>query len=171
MPTVLVHEWPPKELTVLRVGLEELAQLVAAPIDDLSEQERRGWLARLLVVRSCGYLEQAAAWAGKGYLAGRSHGPVLSFGHSWLGRARNPWPEALVLFVGRFDMAWSNELSDILQADDQRLHRELSFLVDRRNRIAHGLNEGIGIVRALALSEVAFEIADWFVLRFNPDRP
>jgi len=57
-----------------------------------------------------------------------------------------------------------------LEADDQRLRRELAFLVDRRNKIAHGLNEGIGTVKALALKDVASEAADWFIARFNPGR-
>jgi hypothetical protein len=55
-----------------------------------------------------------------------------------------------------------------LDANDERLARELAFLVDCRNKIAHGLNEGIGSQKALALKDVAVEIADWFVLRFNP---
>ncbi len=39
---------------------------------------------------------------------------------------------------------------------------------DRRNRIARGLNEGITRDKALMLKEVAAEVADWFILRFNP---
>jgi hypothetical protein len=76
----------------------------------------------------------------------------------------------LVTLVARFDTTWAGDLLDVLEADDQRLHREVSFLVDRRNKIAHGLNEGVGTVRALQLSDVACEVSDWFLARFDPDR-
>jgi len=161
--------WPPSEVTKLKLRLDELANLVALPAGD-SPPEARDWLARLLVVRGCGYLEQTVILVSRGYLAGRSAGPVRTFGQSWLERGKNPWPDSLCLLAGRFDTEWSAELEALLEADDQRLRRELAFLVDRRNKIAHGLNEGIGTVKALALKDVACEAADWFIARFNPGR-
>lgn len=94
---------------------------------------------------------------------------VRSFAHSWQERSINPAPEALCALVGRFDAGLQEELEAWLDADDQRYRRELSFMVNRRNRIAHGLNEGIGPKRALELVEAAQEVTDWFILRFNPD--
>lgn len=129
-----------------------------------------GWLSRLLVVRSCGYVEQTLVEVARGYIAGRSGGPPRSFAHSWLERGPNPTPDALVVMTNRFDAAWAADLQDFLGADDERLARELAFLVDRRNRIAHGLNEGIGVRKALDLKDVATEVADWLIARFNPDR-
>lgn len=70
----------------------------------------------------------------------------------------------------RFDQLLCDDFTAFLDADDQRLRRELEFLVDRRNRIAHGLNEAIGSRKALDLKAVACEIADWLVLRLNPNR-
>lgn len=169
MSRVRSSQWPPKEWLELKSRLEELEQLVSQPVNSL-DQDTRDWLARLLVVRSCGFLEQTALSVTRGYLAHRSSGPVRSFSFSWLDRGRNPTPEALVVLAGRFDARWSEELSEILEADDQRLRREVAFLVDRRNKIAHGENEGIGIVKAIELKDVACELADWFVLRFNPGR-
>jgi hypothetical protein len=164
-----VTHWPPREVRDIRARLDELEQLVSSPVDDLS-QDVRDWLARLLVVRSCGYLEQTVIAVSRGYLSGRSSGPVRSFGDSWLDRGPNPSPSALETLTGRFDNAWATELVQLLDVDDQRLHRDMAFLVDRRNKIAHGLNEGIGTVRALRLKASACEVADWFILRFNPDR-
>jgi hypothetical protein len=169
MATAVFTEWPPREVTILRGRLEELTELVAAPAADVS-QEVRDWLARLLVVRSCGFLEQTVVHVCRGYLAGRSGGPVRSFGHSWLERGGNPSPDALAMLTGRFDSGWANELAELLEANDQTLQREVAFLVDRRNKIAHGLNEGVGTVKALALKEVACDVGDWFVARFNPER-
>lgn len=166
---VAVEQWPPRGVTDLRRRLSELKELVASSQHD-TPQETGDWLARLLVVRSCGYLEQMVMYSVRGYLAGRSAGPVRAFGQSWLERGRNPTPEWLTELVGRFDAQWSADLVEFLEADDQRLRREVAFLVDRRNKIAHGLNEGIRIRRALELHASATEVADWFLARFNPER-
>ena len=166
----MTSQWPPREVLTLRQRLDALSDLVEKPSHYEVPQDALEWLARLLVVRSCGYLEQAILEVLRAYISARSGGPPRTFAHSWLERGSNPTPDALALLAGRFDTTWSNELIDLLEADDQRLHREVSFLVDRRNRIAHGLNEGIGSVKALALKGVACELADWFVLRFNPAR-
>jgi hypothetical protein len=169
MAASVVTIWPPRAVIEVSQRLNELKNLVGSPREETS-QEARDWLARLLVVRSCGFIEQIVLEVCRGYLDQRSGGPARSFSSSWLERGRNPTPDALVTFVGRFDAAWSAELRELLDENDERLGRELAFLVDRRNKIAHGLNEGIGAVKAIQLSEVSGEISDWFVARFNPDR-
>jgi RiboL-PSP-HEPN len=157
-------------VTSLRQKLEELALLVEDPQGQHVPHDASDWLARFLVVRSCGYLEQTIAEVVHAYLRGRSGGPVRAFATSWMERSRNPTPEALLVLTGRFDSVWSSDLQTFLEADDQRLAREISFLVDRRNRIAHGLSEGVGGRKALGLKDVACEVADWFIARFNPGR-
>lgn len=166
----MATQWPPWEVTSLRQKLEDLALLVEQPAAHAVPQQAEDWLARFLVVRSCGYLEQTVAQVAREYVRGKSGGPTRSFAVSWLERTGNPTPAALVVLAGRFDAVWSSDLGALFEADDQRLSREVSFLVDRRNRIAHGLNEGIGGRKALALKDVACEVADWFIARFNPDR-
>jgi hypothetical protein len=157
-------------VTRLQESLNELAELVEEVQRNHADGPEAGWLARLLVVRSCGYLEQVIDEVSRELMQGRSGGVVRSFSQSWLPSHRNPGPERLGEWVNRFDTAWSVELGELLDDDDERLRRELAFLVDRRNRIAHGLNEGIGIRKALDLRNVAIEIADWFIRRFNPNR-
>jgi hypothetical protein len=130
----------------------------------------RAWMARLLVVRSVGYIEQSVGECLRGHIQEKSGGWMRSFSHSWLERGRNPSPENLLQLLGRFDQALSDEFEVLLQENDEHLRRELSFMVDRRNKIAHGLNEGIRSERAVDLSEVAVTITDWFVLKFNPLR-
>jgi hypothetical protein len=162
--------WPPWEVTSLRQKLDELAAIIERPAEQAVPDDAADWLARFLVVRSCGYLEQTIAEVGRAYTRERSGGPVRAFAISWLERSPNPTPEALVVLTGRFDARWASYLADFLDEDDQRLSREVFFLVDRRNRIAHGLSEGVGRTKALALKDVACEVADWFIARFNPDR-
>jgi hypothetical protein len=85
-----------------------------------------------------------------------------------MGRGSNPWAHKLVALLARFDGVWAAEFEEILSADDHRLKGELNLLVDRRNKIAHGLSEGIGSVKALELLGTARDVADWFILRLDP---
>jgi len=128
------------------------------------------FLARFLVIRSSGYLEQTVFEVARGYVNGKSGGLVRSFAHSWLEKTRNPTADNLRQLVGRFDQSLREEFDDLMSDDDERLSRELAFLIDRRNQIAHGLSEGINRGKALALKEVATDLADWFILKYNPAR-
>lgn len=63
---------------------------------------------------------------------------------------------------------WASEFNAYLDAEDKRVRRELGLLVDRRNNISHGQNEGLGVRKALDLSELALEVGDWLALRLSP---
>jgi hypothetical protein len=168
MATTVIR-WPPTGVLNLQQSLDELAEIVTEASRDGDADREVAWLAKLLVVRSCGYLEQVMLQVGLALTEAKSGGPVRSFALSWFPTYRNPSPEQLVNWAGRFDPEWSIELREILDAEDEEIARKLSLLVDRRNRIAHGLNEGIGVRKALDLKEAATTVADWFVLRFNPE--
>jgi hypothetical protein len=165
-----VMRWPPLEVISIREKLDELGALVEEKQRDTNPGPVPDWLARLLVVRTCGYLEQVVRGVARGFIMDRSGGYVRNFAQTAIPEGRNPAPSYLVEWVGKFDAELADELGELLEADDQRLHRELAFLVDRRNKIAHGLNEGLTARKALDLKSVACEVADWFILKFNPDR-
>ncbi len=93
---------------------------------------------------------------------------VRTFSLTWLERTGNPSPSVLEELAGRFDRALQDDLEAYLNADDQRLRRDLYSLVNLRNRIAHGENEGVGRDRALRLSVSSEELSDWWILSFNP---
>lgn len=159
--------WPSLEIHNLErslAGLHDLVEAHARTADDDVVQE----LSRFLVVRSCGFLEQVTEQCCRAYLGSKSDPRSAGFGGSWLGRGRNPSPSQLVELVRRFDAQWGAELEDELNADDERLRREIGFLVDRRNKIAHGLSEGIGAGKAMELALVAMEVTDWFIRRLDP---
>jgi hypothetical protein len=159
--------WPSLQIQRLEsslLALRSLVDLNARSGDDDVVRE----LSRFLVVRSCGFLEQVTEECCREYLGSKSDRRSADFGASWLGRGRNPSSANLVALVGRFDAAWSSELEALMKDDDERLQRELSFLVDRRNKIAHGLSEGIGARKAIDLADMVREITDWFQLRLDP---
>lgn len=160
--------WPPREVQDLERKLDELV-LLTSDWQHVNE-EVRGWLARLLVVRACGYLEQTVVEIFRSYVREMSYGMVKTFAHSFLEKSRNPSLANLREQLGRFDSQIQRDFDAFLAADDERLSRDLAFLVDRRHKIAHGLNEGINPARALRLAESAKEVADWFILCLNPQR-
>jgi RiboL-PSP-HEPN len=162
-------QWPPFVVTSLRENLAAL-RVVTEDSDKNLEPEVRSWLARLLIVRSVGYIEQVVVECCREHVRQRSGGMVQNFAHSWLERSKNPSPENLAQLLGWFDQGLRDEFEDFLHEGDERLYRDLSFLVDRRNRIAHGLNEGIGAQRALELVDAGQDMVDWFILRLNPHR-
>jgi len=70
--------------------------------------------------------------------------------------------------TNRLDLNLGEKLRIFLEADDQYLYREISLLVDRRHKMAHGLNEGLGPAKALSLKTDANRVAQWFIQELNP---
>ncbi|MFC8917848.1 HEPN domain-containing protein [Streptomyces sp. NPDC057116] len=159
--------WPPRNVVALRQAIEPLADWVKNTPASRTDDEKI-WLVRFFVVRTCGYLEQVVYECARAYVDGKSGGPVRSFSQSWIARSRNPSPENMLELAGRFGGQFEDSLRSLLDDDDQRLYRELALLVDRRHKIAHGLNEGLTGTKALALYECSLEVAAWFLDNLNP---
>lgn len=158
--------WPPSGLSLIEQQLNRLAAAVAEPLERPVDDQV--WLTRFLIVRACGYLEQAVHETLKGHLAERSGGTVRAFALSWLERSRTPSPENLCTLLGRLDLTLREEFEGLLDADDGRVRRELSLLVHRRHHIAHGLNEGLTSMKALSLVNLVRDLADWFIRALDP---
>jgi len=162
------NSWPPWEVKSSRLNLITLRETVERPSESGLSAEALGWMSRLLVVRSCGYLEKAVIECARGFVEEKSWGQVRSFGLTWLERSRNPKPAALVELLGRFDANLASEFQTFLSENGSRLETELHALVHLRNRIAHGENEGVNRARALSLSSAGDEVADWWISALNP---
>src|SRR3954452_24059312 len=89
-----VDRWPPLQVATLEAKLDELIQLIRSDGDTVSD-DARAWLARLLVIRSCGFIEQVVVEVQRGYVNAKSGGRVRAFAASWLERTHNPTPERL----------------------------------------------------------------------------
>lgn len=159
--------WQAVEIHRYRQSLGELYQLVRVPEHDRPDAVNAA-ISRFLVVRTCGYLEQAVDLSIRAYIESKSHPTVSAYGHSWLGSGMNPSPDKLLRLVRRFSAEWENELKHLLDDDDEFLKREISFLVNRRNLIAHGQSETVGAVKSMALHDAALRVAQWFIERFDP---
>lgn len=159
--------WPSLVIQNYRKSLDEVKKVVKSPDSSQSDEVSRA-LARFLVIRACGYLEVVAEECCACYAESKSAPRVAGYSRSWLKRGRNPSPGALVDLVGRFGHDWAEQLSDLLNEDDELLKRDLSFLVEKRNKIAHGEGEGVTARKALALTDSALLVADWFVDRLDP---
>jgi hypothetical protein len=150
---------------VLKRELEALANEVR---ESGLDERRRTWMSQLLIVRTCAYLEQTALTISRAYINAKSGGIVKTFAASWLAKGNVPSSEALKQFIGRFDQGWANELDVLLHADNDRLHLDLAFLIDRRHQVAHSQSVSVPPSRALELNASASSIADWMVGKFNP---
>jgi hypothetical protein len=166
MPTAN-KQWPPKLVSSLERSLQQLAKSVRELPSQRSDDEQV-WLSRFLVVRTCGYLEQVIYETARDYVREKSGGLVRSFASSWLAKTRNPTPDNMLELVGRFDAGLERDLREMLEADQGHLYREISFLVDRRNKIAHGLNESVNTRKALDLLNETEKIAEWFIANLKP---
>ena len=101
-------------------------------------------------------------------MSSKSSPRVARYGVSWLGRGANPGPGNLVSLVQRFDPVFAEELSEFFGHDDELLKRDVAFLVDARNKIAHGRSESVRARRALDLSTSVHHVAEWFIQTFDP---
>ncbi|WP_416138806.1 HEPN domain-containing protein [Halomonas sp. HK25] len=157
--------WPSRALVDLERSITSLEALVhnQDPSEPVSAE-----LSRFLVVRTCGYLEQSIEECCRSYLKSKSDPRSAAFGESWLGRGANPRPDSLIKLVKRFDSAWADDLEALLSAEDELLKREIEYLVDKRNRISHGLNQGVGQRKALNLVPFARRVTNWFIFMFDP---
>jgi hypothetical protein len=154
-------------MALVERGLLELADLIERPPTGQPDDVSRS-MARFLVIRTCGYLEQTVEECCRAYLTSKSAPTAASFGKSWLGRGANPSPRNLVALAARFNPEWGVELEQLFAENDDLLQREISLLVSRRNKIAHGLSEGMGARKALDLVEAVIPVTDWFLQRLDP---
>lgn len=159
--------WPSIEIVNLGRSIHEVKRLVRKPPEGQPDEVTRA-LSRFLVVRSSGYLEQVVRECCLAYISSKSQPQVAAFATGAFGTHLNPKPDRLIDIVRAFDATWAEELEELFDEEDQFLRREVALLVDRRNKIAHGLSEGVTSSKALDLFDAAEQIAFWFVGCFDP---
>ncbi|MGA4668812.1 HEPN domain-containing protein [Propionibacteriaceae bacterium Y1923] len=151
-----------------RNRLVELRKLLDNFSSGSESPEVQGELARFLVIRSAGYIENTFETCIQHFTAAHSHPFVASHVRAGLFRGRNPSPDVLIERTRSLNDNWAADLEEYLNEDDSRVRRELQYLVDRRNRIAHGQSESVNRRKALDLADLALALGDRFTDLFNP---
>ena len=159
--------WPSQSIQNTERSLDNLVQLVESqsPVDEEVNKQ----LAKLLVVRLTGYLEQVVDECTKSFLTSKASPESAAFGASWLRQGRNPTPGALIAYVQRFgNLHWQSSFNQLIEENDEEIQRELAYLVDRRNKIAHGESESVTVRKALELVDPVKTVARWFIFTLDP---
>ncbi|MBF4586143.1 hypothetical protein ITJ69_08345 [Curtobacterium sp. VKM Ac-2887] len=126
-------------------------------------------LARFLTVRACGHIELTFDECLAHYADEKAHPFIASHVRAGLFKGRNPRPDDLTERLRRINPSWSTSFVEYLDEDDNRRRRELGLLVDRRNSISHGQNEGLGVRKALDLARLALDVSAWFCSTLSPN--
>lgn len=159
--------WPTHALSSSRVGLVELRDEVDSLVTETSPETDRA-MARFLVLRACGHIEFTLDESFCAYAESQSSPSVASFVRTQFFRGANPSPGRIADTLRKLDPSRADKFEAFVNDDDQRLKRELEFMVNRRNKIAHGQSETVRRRKALDLADVAIEIADWIVTTLDP---
>lgn len=157
--------WPSLDLKQSRDSLLELKSIVSATNVDAPLLAQ---LARFLSIRSTGHVEFTLDKCLEHFATAKSHPYISSYVISGLYRGRGVKPDTLIDRFRDINPELALRLETFLAQDDERLRRELAFMVDKRNRIAHGQNHGLSTRKALDLSDVAIEVGDWIVANLDP---
>jgi cellulose biosynthesis protein BcsQ len=91
---------------------------------------------------------------------------ALAFSLSWLERPGNLSAEKLRRLTGRYSSKWQEEL-DVFLSEEERKSR-INALVGIRNDVAHGKNQGVSRKQAHDYYDLAQEMVEWFLKRFDP---
>lgn len=161
--------WPPPGVRQRLLDLQGVRDAVRSL--DGSDLTLDQCLARYLAVRSAGYLEAVRDDVADMFAASQASPRVVNRIRDGLRGGLGVRPAQLETFVGTFDPLWKAELAALLDSDDGRLRGQLGALVAARKAIAHGDGESVTAGRALAWSEAAEEVANWFLWRFDTTKP
>ena len=125
-------------------------------------------MSRFLVVLGCGHIEFTSDEAFCAFAESKSSPVIATFVRTQFFRGANPGPTRISDTLRKREPVRADRFDEFVDDCDERLSRELSFLVDRRNKIAHGQSETLRKRRALDLAGAALEITDWVVDELDP---
>jgi len=159
--------WPSHALSSSRAGLAELRKEVDSLDSDTSPETDQA-MARFLVLRACGHVEFTFDESFCAFAESKSSPSVASYVRTQFFRGANPSAARIGETLRKLDPSRADKFEDFINEDDQRLKRELDFMVNRRNKIAHGQSETVRRRKALDLADVYEVIADWVVTSLDP---
>lgn len=159
--------WPSHALSSSRAGLADLRKEVDSLGSDTSSETEQA-MARFLVVRASGHVEFTFDESFCAFAESKASPSVASFVRTQFFRGANPSAARIGDTLRKLDPSRADAFEAFINDDDQRLKRELDFMVNRRNKIAHGQSETVRRRKALDLADVSLEVADWVVTALDP---
>lgn len=158
--------WPSQDLQTSRNRLINLKTLIES--QKANDPDIVAELSRLLVIRATGYVEFTFDTAIAAFADAHSNPVVARHVRASLFQGRNPWPNVLLDRAKILAPEWEESLKSFLDANDNLIRQELTFMVDRRNKIAHGQNESVNRRKALDLAELSLKLGDFIVYLIDP---
>jgi hypothetical protein len=119
-------------------------------------------------VRSAGYLEAVRDDVADQYCSNKAAPQVVSRVRDNLRTGVGVSPGQLSAFVRSFDPIWAEELDALLDDEDGKIKSALGAMVKARKQIAHGDGETVTASRALVWADMAEDLGNWLVVRFDP---
>ena len=107
--------------------------------------ETRADLARFLCVRVSGFVERAVVELLSAYAEDLASPQIAAFVQSELRYTTNLGATKLLDLLGAFDGAWRVDLEAFFSKDPEAKDA-LDAVVAKRHRIAHGFDDGVGLV-------------------------
>ncbi|WP_329788689.1 HEPN domain-containing protein [Lentzea sp. DG1S-22] len=147
----------------LKESLEEL--YIRSDPKNVGDPEIASDLGNYLCVRVSGYIEQASGVIFRDYCHKNAGGAVQHFAVSWLDRMPNMSADPLIKLVSRFSKELASELEEFLGEEERR--GRLNALVGVRNDVAHGRQQGLSRERAWSYFELAEEVIEWLLNKFD----
>lgn len=179
------YSWPTLNLVQSRESLTGLqAQIKKLRITMLDRSYRdddalqslanevRSNLSRLLLLRSCGYLEYAINTAVKEWTEENHSLVYKDFIEPSLTRGSKANRERINKMVGIFAPHYADEMKEFLlfKRTGELSDRggEISEMIKFRNKISHGLSDQLDTESALDFAELALEVGDKIIEFMNP---
>lgn len=130
----------------LASGLQKLRALIDRVDEACGDSiEMRSEWAKYVCVRAAGFLETALREVFGGFVRNSASEAVERFAVSELKKVNNPKMGRFLDVAGAFKKTWREELEEF--AADEGRGDAINSIMANRNRIAHGDDSGITIVR------------------------
>lgn len=155
--------------------LTKITAIVTLPEDSGTAKEANiirveslPFLTKYSLIKACGTIELCFKTLVSECVTSKDNARVSKYlDETFLSRGINPKIGAMANYLRKFDDAWAKEFEAKVQAKDSRIITSVKYLVDERNKHAHGKDTRIGlqeVKECFAHGRMAIEILDEMLL-------
>ncbi len=150
---------------------ERIAGIITVPEDSGSTKETNAvrvdslpFLTKYALIKSCGIIELCFKTIICDQVSQKENVRIKKYlDDTFLSRGVNPKVKAIAGYLAKFDEAWPKEFENRVQVKDDKISPSMRYLVDERNKHAHGKDTRIGfheILSCFRYGRMAVEILD-----------